>query len=100
MGVNSVCVYIPESNVGALFFCLLCKSNKPVLLLLSLKTDIGIIRLIPKLWETYDFMIKGRSQMREVIVIAPLASQKTKSVIKIVNFEDRKILLLLKRAFY
>ena len=76
------------------------KSNKPVSLLLSLKTDIGIIRLIPKLWETYDFMIKGRSQMREVIVIAPLASQKTKSVIKIVNFEDRKILLLLKRAFY
>ena len=45
-------------------------------------------------------MIKGRSQMRAVIVIAPLASQKTKSVIKIVNFEDRKILLLLKIAFY
>lgn len=70
------------------------KSNKHVSLLLSLKSDIVIIRLIPELWETYDFMIKCRSQMRAVIDIAPLASQKTKSVIKIVNFEDRKILLL------
>ena len=70
------------------------KSNKHVSLLLSLKSDIVIIRLIPELWETYDFLIKCRSQMRAVIDIAPLASQKTKSVIKIVNFEDRKILLL------
>lgn len=76
------------------------KSNKPVSLLLSLKTDIVIIRLIPELWETYDLMIKCRSQVKAVIDITPLASQKIKSAIKIVNFEDRKILLLLKRAFY
>lgn len=54
------------------------KSNKPVSLLLSLKTDIVIIRLIPELWETYDLMIKCTSQMKAVIDILPLASQKIK----------------------
>ena len=73
----------------------LWKSNQPVSLLLSWKTDIVIVRIIPEpvvsLW-SYDYM--GKANESSYKYCTTCLSQKMKKWKKIVNSKNRKILLL------